>query len=90
MFLLREGILDEKGINLIEKQVEEELQIAVDRALEALPPVPESIMKYVYSPDIDPTSAAFESEPVIGADTPQGRSPCRQDDGRSHHRYAAR
>ena len=35
MFLLREGILDEKGINELEKKVEEELQIAVDQALAA-------------------------------------------------------
>ena len=35
MFLLREGILDEKGINELEKKIEEELQIAVDQALAA-------------------------------------------------------
>src|ERR1700692_2042587 len=68
MFLLREGILDEKGINDLEKKVEEELQVAVDKALEALPPAPESVLKYVYSPDIDPTSAAFNTEAVIGPD----------------------
>src|SRR6202453_1513519 len=61
MFLLREGILDEKGINDLEKKVEEELQIAVDQALEALPPAPESVMKYVYSPDVDPSAAAFDT-----------------------------
>ena len=33
MFLIREGILDEKGINQLEKQVDDELQIAADRAL---------------------------------------------------------
>ncbi len=64
MFLLREGILDEKGINQLEKEVEAELQVAVDLALEALPPVPESITKYVYSPDVDPTSPAFDTQPV--------------------------
>jgi 2-oxoisovalerate dehydrogenase E1 component len=64
MFLLREGILDEKGINQLEKEVEAELQAAVDLALEALPPVPESITKYVYSPDIDPTSPAFDTQPI--------------------------
>ena len=64
MFLLREGILDEKGINQLEKEVEAELQVAVDRALEALPPVPESITNFVYSPDIDPTSAAFDTQPI--------------------------
>jgi 2-oxoisovalerate dehydrogenase E1 component len=64
MFLLREGILDEKGINELEKKVEEGLQIAVDQALAALPPAPESVMQYVYSPDLDPTSPAFESQPI--------------------------
>src|SRR5215469_16046155 len=60
MFLLREGILDDKGITQLEKEVEEELQAAVDRALEALPAAPETIMQYVYSPNIDPTSSVFE------------------------------
>ncbi len=71
MFLLREGILDEKGINQLEKEVDAELQVAVDMALEALPPAPESILKFVYSPDIDPTSAAFDTqavEPALPAD----------------------
>ena len=75
MFLLREGILDEKGINELEKKVEEELQVAVDKALEALPPAPESVLKYVYSPDIDPTSAAFDTQAVIGPDTADGKKP---------------
>jgi 2-oxoisovalerate dehydrogenase E1 component len=65
MFLIREGVLDEKGINQLEKQVEDEMQAAVDRALEAKFPTPESIMEYVYSPDIDPTSSQFETQPVF-------------------------
>src|SRR5260370_30300635 len=64
MFLLREGILDEKGINQLEKEVEAELQTAVDAALEALPPTPESIRKYVYSPDLDPTSPLSDTQPA--------------------------
>src|SRR6516164_4551637 len=63
MFLIREGILDENGINKLEKQVEEEMQAAVDRALEAKFPTPESITQFVYSPDLDPTSAQFETQP---------------------------
>src|ERR1700730_10306862 len=55
MFLLREGILDEKGITQLEKQVDDELQEAVDLALSALPPAPETVKDFVYSPDIDPT-----------------------------------
>jgi 2-oxoisovalerate dehydrogenase E1 component len=75
MFLLREGILDEKGINELEKKVEEELQAVVDQALEALPPAPESVMKYVYSPDIDPTSKAFDTQAVIGPDSADDKKP---------------
>ena len=66
MFLLREGILDENGINKIEKEIEEQLQIATDRALDAAPPQPDTIYHYIYSHDLDPTSAAFETRPVIG------------------------
>ena len=75
MFLLREGILDEKGINELEKKVEEELQVAVDQALEALPPAPESVLQYLYSPDLDPASAAFDTQPIIGPDSADGKKP---------------
>jgi 2-oxoisovalerate dehydrogenase E1 component len=64
MFLVREGILDEKGVNQLEKQVEDNMQQAVDRALEAQPPTPETITRFVYSPDLDPTSSAFATEPA--------------------------
>ena len=75
MFLLREGILDEKGINELEKRVEEGLQIAVDQALAALPPAPESVSQYVYSPDLDPTSAAFDTQALVGPDSTDGKKP---------------
>ncbi|HEY6336941.1 MAG TPA: dehydrogenase E1 component subunit alpha/beta [Candidatus Sulfotelmatobacter sp.] len=75
MFLLREGILDEKGITQLEKQVEEELQIAVDQALAALPPAPETITKYLYSPDVDPTSPAFATQPLEPPATADGKKP---------------
>jgi len=70
MFLLREGILDENGINRLEKQVDEDLQTAVDQALKAPPPVPETVTNFVYSPDLDPTSEAFNTPPVFAQDTP--------------------
>jgi len=65
MFLLREGILDEKGINHLEKQVDDELQAAVDQALEAERPRPETVTQYVYSANLDPTSARFDTQPVF-------------------------
>jgi 2-oxoisovalerate dehydrogenase E1 component len=67
MFLLRENILDEKGINQIEKEIEEQIQADADRALAAAPPRPETIYNFVYSPDLDPTSAAFDNHPAPAA-----------------------
>jgi 2-oxoisovalerate dehydrogenase E1 component len=75
MFLLREGILDEKGINDLEKKVEEELQVAVDQALAALPPAPETITQFVYSPDVDPTSAAFDTQAQATPDAAESKKP---------------
>ena len=75
MFLLREGILSDKGINELEKKVEEDLQTAVDAALEALPPAPESVLNFVYSPDLDPTSSLFETQPVAESDSADGKKP---------------
>ena len=77
MFLIREGILDEKAINKLEKQVEDELQHAVDRALEAPLPQPDTIYDFVYSPDLDPTSAQFETEPAFPqlVETTDGKKP---------------
>src|SRR5438105_8360540 len=65
MFLNREGILDEKAINHLENEVEQEVQEATDRALEAAPAAPESVTRFVYSPDLDPTSSAFESQLAV-------------------------
>ncbi|MFZ0684882.1 MAG: dehydrogenase E1 component subunit alpha/beta [Terriglobales bacterium] len=67
LFLLREGILDEKGINKIEKDVEDQIQADADRALDAAFPQPESIYNFVYSPDLDPTSARFDTLAAIAA-----------------------
>ncbi len=63
MLLIRENILDEEGINRLEKEVDEEIRRAADRALAAKFPKVESILENVYSPDIDPTSPKFQSEP---------------------------
>ena len=61
MFLIREGILDEKGINELEKQADQEVLEASDQALEAPAARKESILQFIYSPNLDPTSSKFES-----------------------------
>jgi len=40
------------------------LQEAVDQALKAPPPTPDTVTRFVYSPDLDPTSSAFETQPA--------------------------
>ena len=62
MFLLREGILEEAGINALERKVDEEVQRAADRALAAVLPKPDSILRHVYSEDLRPTDAQFAQE----------------------------
>jgi 2-oxoisovalerate dehydrogenase E1 component len=64
LFLIREGILDERAIDNLEKEAEAEIQDAADRAVAAALPAPDSYKQFVYSPDLDPASAAFQTEPA--------------------------
>jgi 2-oxoisovalerate dehydrogenase E1 component len=61
--LVREGILDQKQIENLEAEVDEEVRAAADQALAAEQPSIDSIYANVYSPEIDPTSATFEAQP---------------------------
>jgi 2-oxoisovalerate dehydrogenase E1 component len=71
MYLLREGILDAESITRIEKQVDEEVRQAAERALRSpLPSTDEAaILKHVYSEHYDPTDSALETPPARTADT---------------------
>ncbi|MCU1313869.1 MAG: putative pyruvate dehydrogenase, component [Acidobacteriaceae bacterium] len=60
--LLREGAIDAEGITRLEKAVDDEIQAATERVLRAPFPATDTIYKYVYSPDVDPTSKAFAKE----------------------------
>jgi len=63
-FLVRHGILDERAIEALESEVNQQVQAAADRALLAPKPAANSAGKYVYSPYLDPASQQFESAPV--------------------------
>jgi 2-oxoisovalerate dehydrogenase E1 component len=63
-FLLAEGILGEQDLERLHAEVDAEITEAADRALAAEVPEPESAYDFVYSPDVDPTSAAFSTPPV--------------------------
>ena len=75
LLLLREGILDEEEINKLEKEVEEEVQEASDRAAAAAFPKPSSVTDFVYSPVLDPRSEAFHTQPQFPHAEPGKPSP---------------
>ena len=70
MWLLREGILDADGINRLERQVDDEVQRAADRAVHSVLPAatPDAILRHMYSEDLKPTDARFDTEPEATAD----------------------
>jgi len=67
-FLIQEGIATEDELRALREEVDRALSEATDAALAA--PIPESASAtlHVYSPDVDPTSAAFESAPQAAGD----------------------
>ncbi len=65
LFLVREGVLDQKEIEALEADVDQEVRNAADQALAAEAPQIDSIRVNVYSPDVDPTSSAFEAQPHL-------------------------
>src|SRR6185312_3882312 len=70
LWLLREGILDAEGINRLERTVDEDVQRAADRALQAVLPTaePAAILRHQYSEDLKPTDGRFETKPAVTAD----------------------
>ncbi|MEO8727280.1 MAG: dehydrogenase E1 component subunit alpha/beta [Acidobacteriaceae bacterium] len=67
--ILDEGILDEAGIAKLEQECEDAIQAATDRALVAALPTVDSILRHVYSENLDATSQAFDNAPQFeGAD----------------------
>jgi 2-oxoisovalerate dehydrogenase E1 component len=63
-YLLREGILSAEAIEALEKEVEEEVQAAAERALAAPIPAVSSILKHVYSEDYDPCAPSLQTQPA--------------------------
>jgi 2-oxoisovalerate dehydrogenase E1 component len=61
-YLLGQGIASEAELDLIARQVEEEVQLAADVALASPQPGINTVYNFVYSPDVDPTSEQFDTE----------------------------
>jgi 2-oxoisovalerate dehydrogenase E1 component len=62
-FLLSEGLVTDADLEAIAADVDREIADATTAALAAPKPGVETADWYVYSPDVDPTSAAFDTEP---------------------------
>jgi 2-oxoisovalerate dehydrogenase E1 component len=60
------GVATAEELDALEKEVADELQDAADRALEQPQPAADTAMKFLYSEEVDPTSAEFDTE-----DSPQ-------------------
>jgi 2-oxoisovalerate dehydrogenase E1 component len=63
-FLTSEGLATESELESIARDVEKEVNEAAERAIHSEKPAVETATLYVYSPDVDPTSADFSTEPV--------------------------
>jgi 2-oxoisovalerate dehydrogenase E1 component len=62
-FLIAEGLATEADLQAIAADVDREIAESTSAALAAPKPSPETADWYVFSPDVDPTAAAFEAEP---------------------------
>jgi 2-oxoisovalerate dehydrogenase E1 component len=60
-FLIAEKIITAEALEQLKQEVNEEITQAAEAALASPQPAKTSVRQYVYSPTVDPTSAAFET-----------------------------
>ena len=61
-YLVDQGVASLAELEAIRKQADEEVEAATATALAAPQPAKDSVYKYVFSPDVDPTSDSFDTE----------------------------
>jgi 2-oxoisovalerate dehydrogenase E1 component len=61
-FLMTEGIASSEELELLRKEIDAEINAAADIAIATPQPAPETAYRNVFSPDVDPTSAEFDTE----------------------------
>ena len=59
---MQEQIISQDELQQLKDEIDRELNEAADKALASPPPAPETATQFVYSPDVDPTSNAFDTE----------------------------
>jgi 2-oxoisovalerate dehydrogenase E1 component len=63
-FLTAEGLATESELQVLARDVDREVNEAADRAINSEKPSRDTAALYVYSPDVDPTSPPFSTEPA--------------------------
>jgi 2-oxoisovalerate dehydrogenase E1 component len=61
-FIMTEGIASSEELETLRKEVDKEVMEAADIAIATPQPAPESALRNVFSPDVDPTSKDFDTE----------------------------
>ena len=61
-FLMTEGIISSEDLEKLRKEVDKEVGEAADIAINTPQPAPETALRNVFSPDVDPTSKDFDTE----------------------------
>ncbi len=62
--LLEQRVAGAEQLTAVRAEVDAEVNAATEAALAAPPPEPASATRHVYSPDVDPCSAAFATQPA--------------------------
>jgi 2-oxoisovalerate dehydrogenase E1 component len=60
--LIDEGVIDQNGLQRIKDDIDREVAAAADAAIASSQPPVDSVTKFVFSPDVDPTSKQFDTE----------------------------
>ena len=60
--LIDSGVIDQDGLQKIKDEADREVNEAADIALASAQPAQDTAMKYIFSPDVDPTSKEFDNE----------------------------
>ena len=60
-WLIEEGILDRHALQRMMHEIDEEVHEAIQKALGADPPEPETALLHLYSESVDPRSSAFDT-----------------------------
>jgi 2-oxoisovalerate dehydrogenase E1 component len=63
--LLTENVVSQEELQKLKDEVDRELNEAADIALASPQPAPETVLDFIYSPTVDPTSPEFDTENIV-------------------------